>query len=129
VASWLGFQPPVCFAEQLQQHGARPGEPWAVVETATHWLHVAALAPSRSERTISGRALGACLGQLREAGYSHIVLDGPAILEGAEANAVEEAVDGVLLTLRARTSRALELRRAAEQIGYGKLLGVVLLGT
>jgi Mrp family chromosome partitioning ATPase/uncharacterized protein involved in exopolysaccharide biosynthesis len=129
VARMLGFTPPVPFDEQVEQRRNGSSEPWAVVETTQHRLHVLALAPGAAARPFQGPALAQSLLELREAGYQHIVVDGPNVLEGAEVNAIEESVDGVLLSLRTRKSRALEVRKVAEQIGFAKLLGVVLLGT
>lgn len=128
VARLLGFAPPVPFEEQLEKR--RSGaEPWSVVETTEHWLHVAALSPRAAGQPFQAAALSQCLAELREAGYHHIVVDGPNVLDGADVNAIEESVDGVLLSLRTRQSRALQVRKVAEQIGFAKLLGVVLLGT
>ncbi len=130
VARVLGFRPPVGLGQQLAIHAARPEEPWDVVESVAPWLHVMAVAPeSEADVALDGRALGLCIDELRNAGYDYVVVDSPAVLDGADVNLIEESVDGILMAMWARKSHARELRNAAAQIGSGKLLGVVLLGT
>jgi Mrp family chromosome partitioning ATPase len=130
LAGVLGFQPPVCLGQQFELHRGRPTAPWVVVETVPSWLHTATVAPDAASRgVLDGRALALFIEDMREAGYEYIVVDGPAILDGADANLIEERVDGILLTVRARRSRARTFRTAVDQIGAGKLLGVVVLGT
>jgi Mrp family chromosome partitioning ATPase len=127
LARLLGFEPAVCLSEQLELHRTRLTAPWDVTEAAP-CLHVVAAAPEpRTRPMLDGRALAICLEQLRHAGYDHVVVDSPSILESADVNVIEESVDGIVLTLRARRSRGHGSRKAIEQIGSGKLLGVVLI--
>jgi len=128
LASRIGFDPPSCFAQQLALHRENPNQPWIVVATSVPWLHVAAVAPESKARPIVDAALKLFLQEFRRAGYSHIVLDSPAILGSADVNLLEESVDGVLLTVKAGQSRARALRKAIAQVGGKKLLGFALLG-
>jgi Mrp family chromosome partitioning ATPase len=75
------------------------------------------------------RSFALCVEDMREAGYDYIVVDGPAVLDSADANVLAEHVDGVLLAGWARRTRARTLRSAVDQLGAGKLLGFVVLGT
>lgn len=127
LARLLGFQPPVCLSDQLAFHRTRPEAPWVVTETVVPWLHAAAVAPDRPAPLLDGGAFADLLAQLRDAGYAHVVVDGPPVLEGADAALLEEQVDGILLTLRARSSRARALRDSAARLDGRKVLGVVLL--
>jgi Mrp family chromosome partitioning ATPase len=130
IAAMLAFEPPVGFAEQFALRRAQPGTRWTVVETLAPWLHALAVAPAAEPRPmLDGRALAECIDDLRRARYDYIVVDSPSVLDSADVNLIDESVDAILFALRARTSRARTLRKAAEQIGTSKLLGVVLLGT
>jgi Mrp family chromosome partitioning ATPase len=130
LARLLGFQPPVCLGKQLEFYSAMRVHSWDVAETASPWLHTAAIAPDGdAQPLLDGPALAVCIGDMRQVGYDHIVIDGPAVLGSADVNLIEESVDGVLVVLRAGKSRARRLRKAVEQMGGGKLLGFVLLGT
>jgi Mrp family chromosome partitioning ATPase len=59
--------------------------------------------------------------------FDHIVVDAPSALDSADANALVDSVDGVVLAARARQTRARELTRAASQLAPARMLGVVLL--
>ena len=130
LARLLGFRPPVCLTQQFEVHRALPSEePWVVVETVAPWLHVAAVSPDIGTRPmLDGRALALCIEDL-QAGYDCIVIDSPPILDSADVNLIEECVDGILVTLQARASRMGPLRKAVDQVGRSKLLGIVLVGT
>jgi len=130
LARLFGFQPPVCISEQMETHRARAPQQWVVVETGSPWLHTAAVAPDAASRPIlDGPALARCIEELRRAGYDYIVVDSPPIIGSADVNLIEESVDGILVAIWARKSRARALRKAVDQIGKSKLLGVMLLGT
>lgn len=130
LARLLGFQPPVCFQKQLEYYRALNVHSWDVAETASPWLHTAAVAPDRTALpTLDGAALAACIEDMRTSGYDHIIIDGPPVLGSADANLLEESADGVLMVLRAGSSRAAQFRRAVDQIGESRLLGLLLLGT
>ena len=130
LARLFGFLPPICVRDQLELHRTHPAQPWVVVETVGYWLHTAAVAPDTASGPIlDGPALFQCIEDFRRAGYDYIVVDSPSILGSADVNLIEEGVDGILIAMWARRSRARALRKAVEQIGRTKLLGVVLLGT
>ncbi|MEZ4366436.1 MAG: hypothetical protein R2939_09135 [Kofleriaceae bacterium] len=75
------------------------------------------MSPDVEERPLlDAPAFAIAMDRLRLAGYDHIVVDTPPVLGGAEVNLIQDAVDGVVLALRARTSTARDLRRAVEQL-------------
>ncbi len=130
LARLLGFRPLLCVSEQLELHRTRPMQPWVVVESVAPWLHVAAVEPDTETRPLlDGPALKLGIEKLRRAGYDYIVIDSPAILGSADVNLIEEAADGILMTMWAGKSSARALRKAVEQIGSSKLVGIALLGT
>jgi Mrp family chromosome partitioning ATPase len=126
----LGIQPPVSFEKQLEFYRAMHLHSWDVAETAAPRLHVMTVAPDTKETLgLDGASLAACVADMGRAGYDRMVVDSPAILGSADANVVEENVDGIVIVLHARTSRVRDLRKAIEQIGAPKVLGVVLVRT
>jgi Mrp family chromosome partitioning ATPase len=130
LARMLGIRPPVCFSEQVEFHRAQPLQPWIVVESLSPSVHTAAASPDVAPRPLlDGPAVALCLEQLRAAGYDFIVLDSPPVLGSADVNLIEGAVDGIILAVSARRSRARAMRRAVEQIGKEKVLGVALMGS
>ncbi|MEM9494135.1 MAG: hypothetical protein AAGC55_33625, partial [Myxococcota bacterium] len=72
-------------------------------------------------------AFAIAMERLRMADYDHIVIDAPAVLGSAEVNLIQDAADGVLLTAKARTTTARELRMAVEQLSPTKVIGSILL--
>jgi Mrp family chromosome partitioning ATPase len=72
-------------------------------------------------------SIASCVGDLRNAGYDFVMMDGPPVLGSADANHLERWSDGVLLVLRAGRSRAREFRNAVDQLGASRILGVVWL--
>ncbi len=128
LATMLRHNPSWCFAEQLAAHRHQPMLPWSFVDIPQLWLHVAALSPRVSQRQIlDAPSFAIAMERLRLAGYDHIVVDAPPVLGSADVNLMQDAADGVVLTLRARQSTARDLRRAFEQLSPGRVLGTVLL--
>ncbi len=129
LARLLGFEPPACIRKQIEQNRSRHVRTWDVAETASPWLHTAAMVPDGAPRPVlDGPGLAVCITDMRAAGYDHIVVDGPPALGSADVNLIEESVDGVLVVLRCGSSRATQFRKAVDQMGESKVLGVVLLG-
>lgn len=123
----LDFVPPACFADQLAAHRARPDDPWVLVEALAPTLHVGAVSPQIADQPLLDAApISRVTAQLRAAGYEHVIIDAAPILGSADVNMILEGVDGVLVAAGAGRTRARELRNAKEQLGDGKLLGVVL---
>jgi Mrp family chromosome partitioning ATPase len=128
VARLLGFAPPACLAEQIDEHRAQPAVRWRVIETANPFLHVAAVSPDAPCRPIvDSQGLALCIAELREAGYDRVVVDSPPVLGNADVNVLEMSVEKILMVARSGSSRAVDLRKAAAQIGDRKLLGFVIL--
>ena len=130
LARLLGLRPPVCLRKQLAENRSKHVRTWDVAETASPWLHTIAVDPDDpSPPSLDGPGLGLLVADMRAAGYDHVVIDGPPSLGSADVNLIEESVDGILMVLRTGSSRAAQLRKAVDQIGERKLLGVVLLET
>jgi Mrp family chromosome partitioning ATPase len=128
VASVLRVVPPWCFAEQLAAHRHQPMLPWSLIEIPQLWLHVAAVnLQAKHANLVDAPAFAIALERLRTAKYDHIVIDGPSVLGGADVNLIQDAADGVVMTLRAGRSNARDLRAAIDQITPAKIFGSVLL--
>jgi Mrp family chromosome partitioning ATPase len=126
LASLFGFTPPWCFSDQIAAHRQDPRHAWAVVSPVQPWLHVLAIRPDAPPATLLDTvAWSMAIGQLRRADYDFVVIDGPRVIGSADANVVQDSVDAVVLVTRRRRSRARDLKRAADQLGSSKLLGVV----
>lgn len=129
IARLLDLQPPTCLTQQFELHRAQPTEPWVVVEAVAPWLHVAAVSPgTETLPMLDGRVFAQCIEDL-QAGYDYIVVDSPAVLESADANMIAETADGIVIVLSAGRSYVRTFRKAVDQLGTSKLMGVVLLGT
>ncbi|CAN5911974.1 N/A [soil metagenome] len=128
IAQMLGFVPPICLTQQLQDHRANALAPWTFVEIPEMWLHVAAIDP-RTERSalLDGPAFGIAIERLRMAGYDHIVVDAPSVLGSAEVNLLAEPADAVVLSLRAKHSTVRDVKASIEQLGEAKIAGTVLI--
>jgi protein-tyrosine kinase len=128
LAAMFRFTPPWCIAEQLASHRHQPLLPWSFVEIPQLWLHVAAVNPN-SDRTqlLDAPAFAIAMERLRLGGYDHIVIDTAPVLGTADVNLIQDAVDGIVLTLAAKRSTARDLRRALDQLGDHKIAGTVFL--
>ncbi len=128
LADMFGFSPPWCFAQQLEEHRAKPDDRWSVVDIEPHGLHVAA-ADTRSEirPLIDAPAFAFAMTRLRAAGYDHIVVDAPSVLGSAEVNLIQAASDGVILAVAANRSRGRDVKAAVEQLGNENILGTILM--
>jgi Mrp family chromosome partitioning ATPase len=128
LAEIFRFNPPWCFAEQLASHRHQPLLPWTLVEIPQLWLHVAAVNP-HSDRTqiLDAPAFAIAMERLRLGGYDHIVIDTPPVLGSADVNLIQDAVDGIALSLTAKRSTARDLRRTLDQLGDNKIVGTVFL--
>lgn len=130
VARLLDLRTPLGADDGRAPYPDHPAQAWMVAESLAPGLHVVAVNPrSQMRPLLDGPTLARSIEKLRGAGYDYIVIDSPAILGSADVNLMEESVDGILLTLWAGRSHAREIRRAVEQIGTGKLLGMALFGT
>lgn len=128
LAAIFRFVPPWCFAEQLSAHRHQPLLPWGVVDMPDLWLHIAAVNPRiEQNQLLDAPAFAIAMERLRSADYDHIVIDAPAVLGSAEVNLIQDAADGVLLTVLSRYTTARKLRRAVEQLSPTKIIGTVLL--
>jgi Mrp family chromosome partitioning ATPase len=130
VSSLLGIQPPISLEKQLEFYRAMRLHSWDVAETASPRLHAMTMASDVEDApALDGPSLAVCVADLGSAGYDRMIVDGPSILGSADANVVEENVDSILIVLHVGTSRLRDLRKAIEQIGAPKVLGVVLVRT
>lgn len=122
LAKLFGFLPPLDLGAQLAAFQRDPRTPWSVVQPIPPWLSVLAYTPDRAPEAVDPVAFGGALRSLREAEWDWIVVDGPAVLGQADANAVADAADGILVVTTPR-SRARDLRKTVDQLGRKKLLG------
>ena len=128
LAKLFGFQPPVCFSEQLAVHRERPLEQWSIVEVYSPALHVLAVDPVRSGRPLLDvPAFVVAMDTLRRSGYDYIVIDTPSILGSADVNLIEEHGDGLLLVARSGQTRARSIRAALDQLGTSRFVGFAML--
>jgi Mrp family chromosome partitioning ATPase len=127
IAKALGFEPPTCFADQMAQHQRNPRLPWRVAAAFFPSFHVLALAPNAGNWLLHEASFSLANEQLRRAGYSHIVLDCPPVLESADVNILSDFADGVLFAAHARSTTGDSLRDAAKQLAPANILGTVLL--
>ena len=127
LADVFRFEPPTCFATQITTHRITPHEPWTFVELPQQWLHVGAVDPALDRtQLLDGPAFSIAMEQLRQAGYDHIVVDGPSVLGSADVNLMADAADAILLAVKAERTTTRDLRRAIDQVGTAKLAGTVL---
>jgi Mrp family chromosome partitioning ATPase/uncharacterized protein involved in exopolysaccharide biosynthesis len=108
---------------------ARPPALWTQIEPVSLWLDFAPVRPDFADALLDGLAIRVRLEQLAAEGYDHIVIDGPPVLGSADVNLMEDLVSGILITSWSRRSQAGKLRRAIEQVGAHRVLGVVLMGS
>ena len=124
----LGFRVPegYGFSSQIVRKMRGSMEPWCVVALGPA-LHV--LAESMAEQgfpeTLHSTHFQNAIGFLSR-GYDFLVVDAPSILGSGDANVVENAVDGVIVVLKSRTSKGNDLRDAVKQLGERKAIGVIL---
>lgn len=129
LAQGLGFLPPRCFAEQMQEALGRPSYQWSVVATYLFNLHVLAVNPNVTSPTqLKGAALTSAMSALRGTNYSRIILDCPSVFGSADVSIIESCVDGLLMVGRAGMTRSSELKKAAEYLQPVTLFGSVLMG-
>lgn len=128
LAAVLGFSPPLCFAKQMALHRANPTASWQVASVYFSNLHVLAVdSEAEGQWLIHGPALKLAMAQLRQAGYSRIVVDAPAVLGSADVNIIEDCADAVIFAARASHTEGSHLIRAYEHIRPAHVLGVVLI--
>jgi Mrp family chromosome partitioning ATPase len=131
LARMFGFEPPVCFARQLIDHRIDPMQQWSLVHVEPLDILVAAVDPRRGPRAgpprVDPALFAFALRQLQLAGFGPIIIDGPPVLDGAEANLLLEACEGALLAARANQSRARDVQASVDQLLPGHLFGVVLI--
>jgi len=131
VVAALELRDAPCFATQLTRGPEQAMSPWTVAELAPSQLHVLPLRTRPETTRPLGEAAYAsafCLAMqsLREAGYEHIVVAAPPVLESAQPTLMQDATDGVVLACRRGESRAKHVQRSVEVFGRDAVLGLVL---
>lgn len=94
------------------------------VSALTPSLHVATLVRRPGQPYVDIATLARVLGAFQRAGYQRVVMDTDCV---AVAKPVLSLAGGVLLTTRAGTSKQTALRKAVDQIGAERCVGVMLL--
>jgi Mrp family chromosome partitioning ATPase len=126
VAALLGLRPPACFLDQLAGHRQEVNAPWAVVDLQPIGLHVLAIDPGQGElRALHGPTFTAAMDRLCAA-YDYLVLDGGAILKGAETAIIADSVDGLVFVAHAQRTRARQARKALALFSAADIVGTVL---
>jgi len=130
LAKMLGFEVPAGtgLSAQVVRQMRGNGEPWTLLALGPSF-HLLAESPSeaRYPRALHSACFQDLLAMLAQV-YDYVIIDGPCVLEGGEANALEPAVDGMIFVTRAGISKKSELRTALRQLGQRKTVGVVLVG-
>jgi Mrp family chromosome partitioning ATPase len=128
LADIFRFAPPTCFLEQLGAHRERPERPWRVVDITPLGIHVLAIDPAhRREHLLDAPGFALAMDTLRRADYDHLIIDAPSILGSADVNLMQDAADGVLLTVQRKTCTARLVRQSVEQLAPSHILGTVLI--
>jgi len=130
LSQMLGFRPPVCFFEQLQEptiedhfvvaHAVDAGFYYLGIDPGIvrRWsTNRPAFERMRMERTIR---------QLARV-YDYVIIDTPPALESPDASLLSDVADGILIAARARRSRARHLEKLLDQFQPAPILGVALL--
>ena len=121
--------PGIGFSLQMARRMGGGCDPWTVLALAPH-LHV--LVESQSEggvpETLYSAQFRSVVDRLARL-YDWVVVDAPSVLGSGDANAVEDAVDGMVIVARSRASKGADLRAAVKQLGERKAVGFVLCGS
>ena len=128
LASLLRFEPPDCLLEQCKKNKGVESPSWNLVDIKECNLHIAALSVNQTQSWPTMDLFTSALADLKTKGYQHIVVDGGQVLNSANANLVQEHVDGVLMVVKAKSSKESDIIEAAKQLGEEKLLGSTLVG-
>lgn len=109
-----------------------PDVPWVApfkLGALTPCLHVATIVRRREEPPprVDHRKLTRVIETFFAAGYDHVILDAPALDGSPAVSQLIGSADGVVLAVRSGRTTARALRRAAEELGSEKALGMVLM--
>lgn len=126
LASLLRFEPPECLLEQCNKNKNTTSPEWNLVDLKGFNLHIAALSVNQKHYWPTMDLFTSALDDLKTKGYEHIVIDGGQVLNSANANLIQEHVDGVLMVVKAKSSKESDIIEAAKQLGDEKILGSTL---
>jgi polysaccharide chain length determinant protein (PEP-CTERM system associated) len=91
--------------------------------------HLAILPAAKSVGNSSGLLSSKCMHdllQLLKEQYEVILIDAPPVLSLSDMNIFQEVVDGIILVVRAESTRRDDVAKAVEALGREKLVGFVL---
>jgi Mrp family chromosome partitioning ATPase len=128
LASKFGVQPPACFAHQLVERQYMAQRlPWRPVVIQT--LAMFAVGPeSMVKASAAWPAFQSMLGELAADRYNDvIIIDGPPVLESADASIIAQNVDQVLLVSVKGKSRTGQLTEAVARLAPARIAGAVML--
>lgn len=115
----------------LTEHlaGAIPDAGAIVRKTAYKNLHLVTCGMEFSDPgdLLAGERFGAFLGEARKS-FDFIILDAPPVLPVADTLTIRDHVDSLILVYRVSFTPVPMFRQAVEEIGEGKIMGVVLNG-
>jgi Mrp family chromosome partitioning ATPase len=128
LSSLLGLEPTTGLTGQLRRRREGSDLPWELYELASNFFLLPCEAPAEHAAAIlSSDEFSTLFGDLRLC-FDFVVVDTPAALSAADANTVQELVDGVILVCQSGRSTRGEVRRAIDRLSQDSLLGLVLTG-
>lgn len=126
-AALFGYTPSECFGERLAQHRRHIDAPWRIAHLMDTNLSIVAVDPTRnSAAALDTLALREVMLHFMRNGFSYVVVDGPAAVEGSDARYAGHGVDGVLLVAHSQQSRTRNIRRAMSVLEGTPILGCAL---
>jgi Mrp family chromosome partitioning ATPase len=130
LAKLMGLEVTTCLATQMWEALNSREHVWEVVPTFTINFHVLAFNPEKVEpRRIDAREFTQMMQELVHLPYRYILIDCPAVLDSADVNIIEGAVDGVLMTAKSGVTTTSQLRSAVESLAPVRILGTVLMAS
>jgi Mrp family chromosome partitioning ATPase len=122
----FGYAPSESFVGRMAEYrDATP--PYSVAAVLGTRLQVAALpANVAPDARLDRMLLAVALQELREV-FDYVVIDSAAVLESADADVACACADGVIVVMRASTSKKANVARAVEQLSPVRVFGTVLI--
>jgi Mrp family chromosome partitioning ATPase len=128
LTAFLGLRLPseAGFSTQIHERMEGRGIAWGIVRLGPSLSLLAEPEETAAHpEAIHSTHFEAALCALRRS-YEYVVIDGPSVVGSGDANVVEDVSDGVLLLVRAGSTKGAALSRATQQLGERRVLGVVM---
>lgn len=101
---------------------------YSVISVGETGLHVGIAGQLGARGRLDRRTFWEIVGDLRTS-FDYIVIDSSSVSESADADVACELADGVLLAVRAGSTRRATVSRVMEELHPSPILGLVLVGT